>query len=60
VRKRKECLVPVACLTTDGKAGVEASMREFLQPGISIHGARDIHTSYSFNPSLFTIILRDT
>jgi hypothetical protein len=24
VRKRKECLVPVACLTTDGKAGVEA------------------------------------
>jgi len=24
VRKRKECLVPVACLTTDRKAGVEA------------------------------------
>ena len=24
MRKRKECLVPVACLTTDRKAGVEA------------------------------------
>jgi len=24
VRKRKECPVPVVCLTTDGKAGVEA------------------------------------
>ena len=30
--------------------------REFLQSGISIHGAWDIQTSYSFNPSLLAVI----